>query len=39
MDGLKDESTNAKQLITLPRIATVLKPYLFVKAETNGPGK
>ena len=36
-EKLKDESTNAMQLITLPRIATGLKPYLFARAETNGP--
>lgn len=39
MEVLKYERTKATQLITLPNIATSLKPYRFARADTKGPEK
>lgn len=37
MEVLKYERTKAMQLITLPNIATNLKPYRLARADTKGP--
>jgi len=39
MEVLKYERTKAMQLMTLPNIATSLKPYRLARADTKGPEK